>query len=142
MPELRTHRVAKAAYERVNARQQAEFKKEYGALAHKLPGMVLQNGLAQATGFFLAKGTAAHLAIAHLAIAHLAILDDLLQVLRVSQASAANDRQAFHQSILDADLAQTLLLTRQALQAASWLKRYAQGVLRVDATGTVQGTSS
>lgn len=132
MPELRTHRVAKAAYERVNARQQAEFKKEYGALAHKLPGMVLQNGLAQATGFFLAKGTAAHLAI----------LDDLLQVLRVSQASAANDRQAFHQSILDADLAQTLLLTRQALQAASWLKRYAQGVLRVDATGTVQGTSS
>ena len=122
---LRTHRVASAAYERVAARQNDPHKKQYGAIAHKLPGMILQNGLAQATGFLLAKDGAEHRML----------LDDLNAVLRAGGTLDAADRQALHRSIIDADLEQTLKLTRHALEATAWLKRYVQGVLRVDATG-------
>ncbi len=125
MPELRTHTLARAAYERVTARQEAAFKKEYGALAHKLPGMILQNGLAQATGFLLAKGKAEHLAL----------LTDCAALLRGTGATQGADPTALHREIIAADLAATLLLTRRALEASGWLKRYVQGALGIDATG-------
>lgn len=74
MTKIRTHEVATAAYTVVFARNGAQCKKKYGALAHKLPGLILQNGLAQATGFPLAKGKEEHLAL----------LDDLRQVLHAT----------------------------------------------------------
>jgi CRISPR-associated protein Cmr5 len=119
--------MARAAYERVTARQEADFKKEYGALAHKFPGMILQNGLAQATGFLLAKGKAEHLAL----------LADCADLLRVSGATHSADLTALHQEVIAADLAATLLLTRRALEASGWLKRYVQGALGIDATGEI-----
>lgn len=122
---LRTHRVASAAYERVAARQNDSDRKKYGAIAHKLPGMILQNGLAQATGFLLAKDDSEHRKL----------LDDLNAVLRAGGTLDVPDRQALHRTIIAADLEQTLKLTRHALEATAWLKRYVQGVLRVDATG-------
>lgn len=125
MTEIRIHKVATAAYRVVDARRSASFKKQYGALTHKLPGMVLQNGLAQATGFLLAKGEKEHIAV----------LDDLVEVLREGGASTAQDHKALHQEIIAADLARTMELTRRALDAAAWLKRYVQGILGVDATG-------
>jgi CRISPR-associated protein Cmr5 len=125
MAELRTHAVARAAYERVVARGDAPFKKKYGALAHKLPGMILQNGLAQATGFLLAKGKEEHQAL----------MDDLTTVLRTVQATDAQDRDALHREIIRAGLNQTVILTRRALEAGGWMKRYVQGALGIDATG-------
>lgn len=125
MPELRTHRMARCAYECVIAHQNADYKKPYGALAHKLPGMILQNGLAQATGFLLAKGKEEHLVL----------MDDLLAVLRTSHISTAETGAALHQQIIDANLEQTMRLTRSALEASGWIKRYVQGALRLDATG-------
>lgn len=122
---LRAHRVARAAYQRVEAHQNEPDKKKYGAIAHKLPGMILQNGLAQATGFLLAKG----------GTEHLILLDDLNFVLREGGTLNATDRYALHQAIIAADLNQTLKLTRHALEASGWIKRYVQGLLRVDATG-------
>lgn len=103
--QVRSHQVAHAAYSRVDARKTDPFAKEYGALAHKLPALILQNGLAHASGFLLAKGERHH---------H-ALLDDL--------------------AAIQADLVQTMHLTRRALDASGWLKRYVQGVLKVDATG-------
>jgi CRISPR-associated protein Cmr5 len=131
---LRTHRVARAAYARVAARQSEpdKDKKKYGAIAHKLPGMILQNGLAQATGFLLAKSPKYP--------EHGHLLDDLNDVLRAGGTLDKPDRQALHQAVIDADLEQTLKLTRHALEATGWIKRYVQGVLRVDATGeTLRG---
>lgn len=125
MPELRTHVLARAAYERVIARQDAPFKKEYGALAHKFPGMILQNGLAQATGFLLAKGGAEHLAL----------LADFAALLGGTGAVISADPDALHREIIRADLNATLQLTRRALEASSWIKRYVQGALRINATG-------
>jgi CRISPR-associated protein Cmr5 len=125
--ELRTHTLARAAYERVVARGNAPFKKGYGALAHKLPGMILQNGLAQATGFLLARGREKE--------EHRALLDDLTAVLRAVHATGAQDREALHREVIAADLSRTLVLTRRALEAGGWMKRYVQGALGIDATG-------
>lgn len=125
MAELRIHRVATAAFSRVEARATVSFKKKYGAVAHKLPGMILQNGLAQATGFLLAKGEPEHQAL----------LDDLTEVMRVAGVTQAHNRDQLHQEIITAHLQQTIRLTRQALEASGWIKRYVQGTLRIDATG-------
>ena len=116
---VRTHTVARMAYERVAARKDAEYRKKYGALAHRLPGMILQNGLAQATGFLVAKGKDEHGML----------LDDLAKVL------GALDGVKLHEQVIDADMRQTMRLTRAALEASGWIKRYVQGVLRVTSTG-------
>ena len=125
MTAIRTHVVASAAYERVDSRRNHPRKKEYGALAHKLPGMILQNGLAQATGFLLAK------------VEHHALLDDLSAVLRSAGivSEATTDGRALHDLIIQSTLTEAMNLTRQSLEASGWIKRYVQGVLRVDATG-------
>ena len=125
MIRLRTHAVARKAYECVAARRDCLEKKKYGALAHGLPGMILENGLAQTTGFLLAKGKAENRAL----------LDDLNAVLRASGATTAADGRSLHETIIGSDLQQTLHLTHRSLEASGWLKRYAQGVLRVSATG-------
>lgn len=124
---IRSHRVAKAAYACVEARADTPNRKKYGAIAHKLPGMILQNGLAQSTGFLLAKGSGAP--------EHLMLLDDLKDVLRAGGALVVDDRMALHQAILDANLLETVKYTRAALEASAWIKRYVQGVLKVSATG-------
>lgn len=128
---LRAHRVATAAFTRVEARKALQDKprKQYGAIAHKLPGMILQNGLAQATGFLLAKGANAE--DDH----HSWLLDDLNAVLRAGGSLDVADREHLHQRIIHADLGETLKLTRAALEASGWLKRYVQGLLRISATG-------
>lgn len=127
---MRTHIVATAAFNAVSIRGDRTNannpdQKKYGALAHKLPGMILQNGLAQATGFLLAKGKPEHLAL----------LDDLRKVLQDAHATNAENNRSLHQEIIEADLTRTMQLTRHALEAAGWIKRYVQGVLKVNATG-------
>lgn len=117
--KLRAHVVAQKAYARVEARLNFDKKKEYGSLAHKLPVLILQNGLAQATGFLRAKGEAHHTAL----------LDDLAMLLD------SKDGKTLHEQVIAADVAQTMLLTRRSLEAAGWIKRYVQGLLKVDATG-------
>ncbi|NKC16089.1 MAG: type III-B CRISPR module-associated protein Cmr5 [Gammaproteobacteria bacterium] len=153
MIQVRTHAIARAAYARVAARRRNPEKnapeknvrnedgpkedglnedgvkeKEYGALAHKLPGMILGNGLAQATGFLLAKGTEAHRAL----------LDDLSAVLHAAGVIGQTGGDALHQRIIQGDLRQTLMLTRRALEASGWIKRYVQGVLHINATGDIE----
>ena len=128
---VRTHAVAKAAYTRVARRHdgkegpQVLDNKRYGALAHKLPGMILENGLAQTTGFLLAKGGPEHRAL----------LEDVHAVLRAAEATTAADGESLHEEVIESGLDRTLILTRRSLEAGGWLKRYAQGVLGVDATG-------
>ncbi|WP_082674222.1 type III-B CRISPR module-associated protein Cmr5 [Thiohalocapsa sp. ML1] len=125
MTAIRSHLVAVAAFESVSARTGESFKKQYGALTHKLPVLILQNGLAQASGFLLAKGENEHLAV----------LNDLLAVLRQGGSTNAADARSFHSEIIAADLSRTMQLTRHALDAAAWMKRYVQGELGITATG-------
>lgn len=125
MASIRTHTVATAAYEAVSARAEFPDRKQYASLAHKLPGLILQNGLAQATGFLVAKGKPEHLAL----------LDDLRKVLHATRVTTAQIGSDLHQEVIRADLARTMLLTRRALEAGGWIKRYVQGILRLGATG-------
>lgn len=132
---IRTHKVAHAAYECVAAHSEAPNEKNYSALAHKLPGMIMGNGLAQATGFLLAKGESAHCAL----------LNDLNAVLRATGTSTNGSGPDLHQQVIDSDLNQTLILTRRALEASGWLKRYVQGVLldeSADTTGNAEPEGS
>lgn len=122
---VRSHIIAAKAYEKVNARKTFSAAGNYASLAHKLPVLILQNGLAQATGFLLAKGNDEHLAL----------LDDLADVMREAGERDSTSRENLHQIIIDADVQRTMQLTRLALDASGWIKRYVQGVLRIDATG-------
>ena len=128
---LRTHRVAQAAYRCVAARERCEHKKQYGSLAHKLPGMILQNGLAQATGFLVAKGNPEHCAL----------LDDLNVVLGAT-GNGSGTGATFHQKVIEARVEETMLLTRRCLDASAWIKRYVQGVLGVNSTGDDEAEES
>lgn len=125
MTRVRTHIVAKTAYERVNARRGDERKKEYGVLAHRLPSMILENGLVHSTGFLVAKGEPEHQAL----------LEDISTILRTVGVTDAPDGPSLHREIVESNVKQTLILTRRSLEASSWVKRYVQGVLRINATG-------
>lgn len=114
--ETRNQKHARAAYAKVDAVKGHPMEEKYGALALNFPVMVLQSGLAQATGFLLAKGKEEHLAF----------LNDLAGVL------GEINGESFHQNIIASDLADYQHLTRRTLDAAGWFKRYAQGVLRVE----------
>jgi len=109
-----------------------KIQKQYGSLCHRFPIMVLRNGLAQAVGFLAAKsqsdGSTAHgLLLAHLA-AHLS-----------SNANAAS----YQIHVNQANIAAYRRMTREALAAAVWYKRFAESLLKVDASdsGEVEGDS-
>lgn len=134
MNPSRTHDIARAAYERVEARSggPSSERRAYGALAHKLPGMILQNGLAQATGFLLAKDKTEHSNL----------LCDLTWVLSKTGTIEEMKAKELHKHIIDSELHRYIFLTRRSLEVSGWLKRYVQGVLRVDPTGETDGKES
>ena len=123
MIETRTRMTANEAYQRVIKHRGKPGEKEYKALANSLPGMILQNGLAQATGFLVAKCKGEHKAL----------LDDLSAVLRaakvVDAAHAADGEQLHCVIIASNDPRHWMRLTRHSLEASAWIKRYAQGLL-------------
>ena len=122
MTKTRTQELATEAYRRVVDRKGKPLEKEYSSLAHSFPSMILQNGLAQATGFLLAKGKGEHQAL----------LDDLNAVLRSAKAVASSSGSELHTEVIKADLSETMQLTRHSLDASAWIKRYAQGLLKRD----------
>lgn len=127
----RSQIVATAAFKQINSRKDKsiEENKKYATLVHKLPAMILQNGLAQATGFLLAKNE----------LHHQELLKDLTAVFKQVDAKLANiaNGEALHDAIIQSDLHQIMRMTREALEIAGWLRRYVQGVLKIDATGEV-----
>lgn len=148
--KIRSHDVAQVAYQCVAARKTFAEKKQYGALAHQLPILILQNGLAQATGFLLAKGTDSkpdkdtHKSKNQdqpTESAHCALLNDLANVLGYEKGVPHG--KTLHATVIAADALTTMQLTRRALEATGWIKRYVQGVLKVDATGSsVEGSAT
>lgn len=126
----RSHRAAQVAHRLVSDRRNFGKRKEYGALAHKLPAMILQNGMAQATGFLLAKMSGNN------DNEHAALLDDFAAVLHESAGLGSNlDGASLHRLVIDASTLDTMQLTRRGLEASAWIKRYVQGVLKLGATG-------
>lgn len=120
MIRTRTHRLAKKAYLCVIAHKGDPAEKDYSSLADSFPSMILQNGLAQATGFLLAKGKDQHEKL----------LEDLNAILCAANATTSASGRELHDRIINANLSETMQLTRHSLEAGAWIKRYAQGLLK------------
>jgi CRISPR-associated protein, cmr5 family len=113
MQHIRSQKYAQRALGLIQkVKEENEKVKEYRTLALNFPTMILQSGLAQAIGFLQAKGKEEHL----LLLVHIA---ELLE----------ENESSLHKKILEADLSHYQLLTRQAIEAASGLKRYTQALL-------------
>ena len=113
MQHIRSQKYAQRAFGLIQkVEEENEKVKEYRTLALNFPTMILQSGLAQAIGFLQAKGKEEHL----LLLAHIAEL-------------LGENKDSLHKKILEADLSHYQLLSRQALEAASSLKRYTQALL-------------
>lgn len=113
MPHIRSQKYAQRALGLIQkVKDDNKQVKEYRTLALNFPTMILQSGLAQAIGFLQAKGKEEHL----LLLAHIAEL-------------LGENKDSLHKKILEADLSHYQLFTRQAIEAASSLKRYTQALL-------------
>jgi CRISPR-associated protein Cmr5 len=109
---------AKDAFERVKARVSKDegWRNEYGGMAHKIPILVRQAGLAQALAFIRSRGKEAHQTL----------LEDLAHT-----AARLNAEELITRS-REASLTTYLHLTREVLTAALWYKRFAQSLLGVE----------
>lgn len=113
MQHIRSQKYAQRAFGLIQkVKDDNKQVKEYRTLVLNFPTMILQSGLAQAIGFLQAKGKEEHL----LLLAHIAEL-------------LVENKDSLHKKILEADLSHYQLLSRQALEAASSLKRYTQALL-------------
>ncbi|WP_187984686.1 type III-B CRISPR module-associated protein Cmr5 [Vibrio metschnikovii] len=123
----RSQIVATAAFKQINSRKNKsiEENKKYATLVHKLPAMILQNGLAQATGFLLSKSEEHHQAL----------LADLLNIFQATNYPL-DPNKTLHKNILESDLYQIMRMTREALDIAGWLRRYVQGILKIGSDGS------
>jgi len=115
---------ARAVYEKVANYQNEESsrRESYGRMAQKLPVLIRTAGLAQALAFVEAKASGSNEWPYH------RLLDDLADVL--GEAS----RDALLQKSREAELAEYAYLTRQAMLALTWFKRFSQSILNVDIT--------
>lgn len=93
-------------------------RKRYGAMAHKLPILVRQAGLVQALAFVQSRNKAPTNQL----------LNDLAQTVGARSRDELLDRSR------QADLGEYIYLTDQVMLALKWYKRFAQSVLKVEAS--------
>jgi len=118
--QTRELKYAESAYNQVHAiwgRGEA-YHKKYGSLAHKLPILVRQAGLAQALAFAATrKPEEQQKLLKHLAIT--VIDDDFDELLRQSRTKP---------------MLEYMRLTDDVMLALTWYKRFVQSILGVDPT--------
>lgn len=115
--------MAVRAYENISVVKNgdAKDKQKYGTMAHKLPMLIRNAGLAQALAFVEARGDMAHkLLLTH--VAETVYLGDI------------TDRDALLSRSREADLATYMLLTRRVLAALAWYKRFTESILKISNT--------
>ncbi len=93
-----------------------EYKKSYGAMAHKLPVLIRTAGLMQALAFVQSRGKPEHKKL----------LDHLAVALKQPDGNALQIRAQ------KAELAEYMKLTNDALASLLWYKRFAQSILKVE----------
>lgn len=117
----RSQRVAQAAFPCIQAHHSGPRKlddkrfKEYVSFAKKFPALIHTCGLAQAVAFALAKKENEYIA-------------DLTVVLQAAGHAEITDRQPLDHQARTQPLGGYLRLSRDAINAASWLKRYVEAV--------------
>ena len=117
--KTRSQKFAVAAYDRIAFRSQNGREKvsaEYVTFAKKFPALVHTCGLTQAVAFALAKK-------------HESYINDLSHVLKGVGHETIADSTSVDKAARDWEVVDYIRLSRDAIEAASWLKRY------VEATG-------
>jgi CRISPR-associated protein Cmr5 len=115
------------AYEKVLARESSPHKADYGRVCVHLPEMIHRNGLCQTVAFLEAKGGGAKPKPWFIEA-----LTDLADITKLAPRP-----QEFPAAVRGAQLTEYQRFTREALACAQWLKRYAEAVLKVDASQKV-----
>ncbi len=114
----RTQRWAEKAFQAVSERRNYPKKDDYASFAKSFPALIHTCGLVQALAFAEAKGKEKENKRGHT----LQFLDDLATVLGF-------DRDELVKRSRKEDIVAYLRLSRDALAAAGWLKRYAEALL-------------
>jgi CRISPR-associated protein Cmr5 len=115
MAQTNSQKMAQAAYASVRQRISPGESEKYASFARSFPSLVHASGLAQAVAFAEAKG-------------HRQYLEDLAAVLnKVGHAEAASV-DSFEKATREHPVPAYVRLSRNALQAAGWLKRYVEAV--------------
>jgi CRISPR-associated protein Cmr5 len=118
--QTRDQRYATTAHDCVQEVKKEEKKyKLYGSLSHKLPILIHNAGLAQALAFV---DTRVDEKISE------RFLDDLAQTID------QGDGKTLLKNVREAKLSEYMLLTQQVLAALLWYKRFAQSILKVEAS--------
>jgi len=113
--QTRSQRMAQAAFDRVDARKRQGSFRDYVIFARRFPALLHSCGLAQAVAFARAKEQNAY-------------LSDLVGVLRVAGHGEIGSGEQLDKRARDAAVGEYFRLTRDALRAAEWLKRYAEAL--------------
>jgi CRISPR-associated protein Cmr5 len=115
---LKSQRLAQEAYARVEARRQRPevYRKEYRSFAREFPTLVHQCGLAQAVAFAQAKG------------AHQGDYVGDLAVVLTKVGYDGGDIEALAGQTRTMPVTGYVRLSRDALDAAVWLKRYVEAL--------------
>jgi CRISPR-associated protein Cmr5 len=106
--------------------REGDFGKKYGALAQKLPTLILTNGLGQALAFLRAKGKGKD-------NEHQLAYDHVSR--RVKAQMNVTDDKSLLEWLLTQDSATYRRATVETLAYLNWLKRFAEAELRLDEDG-------
>ena len=115
-------RMAKKAYDKVSQRRGDENFKfdEYRTLTYAFPSLIHSCGLAQAVAFAQAKGTKND--------AIQRYIDDLQDVFNAAAFNKVDNVEDLKKESLEVTLSDYIRISRNALAAATWLKRYCQAM--------------
>ncbi len=121
----RSQKLAQVAFPRVQLRIPSDTnelnktQKEYRSFAKKFPALIHTCGLAQAVAFALAKKQTNYLA-------------DLTEVLKAADHAELTEQVSLDHLARTSPMSAYLRLSRDAINAASWLKRYVEAVAPED----------
>jgi CRISPR-associated protein Cmr5 len=118
----RQQRWAEGAYNKVKAMKGKPDEGKYATRCMRMPSLLLQSGLVQATAFLRGRGNEAGTT---------AFLNDFAAVLAEPKAVTG---EALDSAARSADLNKYLRLSRDALQVATWFRRFAQSEFDAEKT--------
>lgn len=121
---VKAHERVQAAHDKYSDKEQPKkakaYRKKYGTMAHKLPILIRTAGLVQALAFVQAKGTKT--------AAWQDYLNDVAHT--VDRANGA----ALLQESQTVPLNEYIYLTREVSSALLWYKRFAESILKIEAS--------
>ncbi len=131
----RSQKLAQAAFLRIHERD-GQLTPEYVTIAKKFPSLVHTCGLAQAVAFYEAKGSTKPGKPGKPEKPHLLYLKDLAAVLTSVGHQQIGTVEQLTDIVRTEAISGYLRLSRDTIDAASWLKRYVEAVASDEAEAT------